>query len=330
MNELINWVARNNTLMIQSGFTIVLLLVVIYIYRLFFVDSGTSAVSAADQSDVGQISQKIDLLLQQHKSEGALRMSSGTAEAGSNSADVDRLRAEINTLRSALNESEKKVFDMSPTAAIDPSAFEENNEAIEKMTEMKLKVEKLEARLEEYDIISEDIAELSQLRAENAEMKKKLASGGARTASASVDSALAASATTSPVEDIPEEEEFDAEAELAKLQADAEQTSEPIQTSTPFKEKPELEAALEKAIELQQIGNVSEDSSSSESAFVMKGTEEEPSELMITEASDEADTENVAPVTELEPIIAELNSDIPELEKNILNDFEKLVKKGSS
>src|SRR4051812_28929669 len=55
MNELINWVALNNTLMIRIGFSAVLLLLIAYVFRYFFVpkiDVVTQAEEAAAQEEL--------------------------------------------------------------------------------------------------------------------------------------------------------------------------------------------------------------------------------------------------------------------------------------
>lgn len=213
--------------MIQIFFTIVLLLLVVYIYRLFFVASSTAAEGSTGLSDTNQLNQKIDQLLQQRSATGAevVASPSSVGQSAVQSAEIEKMRSELVILRNALNESEKKVYDMSPSAGSESNSLLENNSSEEKVTALAEKVEKLEARLAEYDVIADDIAELSQLRSENSQLKDRLKISG--------------------------------------------------ETPAPDKIEPE------------------------------------------------------APMTP-EDLGSELNSEIPENEKNVLDDFEKLMKKGSS
>ncbi|MBC7420048.1 MAG: hypothetical protein H7328_04905 [Bdellovibrio sp.] len=264
MNELINWVARNNTLMIQISFTIVLLLVVIYIFRLFFVSSETP-LSTSGSGEVSQLNQKIDQLLQQ-KNEASTAVGNFVDSTSASSPELERLRSEVVTLRTTLNESEKKVFDLSPSANVpqtnEANSLVENNVGTEKVTELTAKLEQLEARLAEYDIIAEDIAELSQLRTENSDLKKRLG--------------------------LPDENA------LTSDFAPAVSIYEETISSAPSRIEAET-ALLEEDL-------VKSTSAATSSAAAALG----------------------------EPFIAELNSDISEADKNVLDDFEKLMKKGSS
>lgn len=202
MNELIDWVNKNNSLMIQSGFTIILVLVVVYIYRMFFV---VDEVENEANSEVALLNQKINQLLDQ-QTKAAENAQAGLVDENGEVQDVEKLKSEIFKLRELLNESEKKVFEMAPTAPPASNAFvpiptgatqpeatgatsavaaiaaslgaaaAPSAESLAQVEEMSKKIQQLETRLAEYDIIADDIAELSQLRSENSEMKKKLES----------------------------------------------------------------------------------------------------------------------------------------------------------
>lgn len=188
MNELINWVAHNNGLMIQSGFTIILVLIVVYIYRMFFVPEEVETEASAE---VALLNQKINQLLEQQTKAALSGQTTTTLDENGEPQDVEKLKSEIFKLRELLNESEKKVFEMAPTGKVDaPSsqAVQAANSASAgespvstvvpensaQVAELSAKIKQLETRLAEYDIIADDIAELSQLRSENSEMKKKL------------------------------------------------------------------------------------------------------------------------------------------------------------
>jgi regulator of replication initiation timing len=208
MNEIMNWVTHYNALIIQIGFTIVLLLIIVYVYRIFFSASRnqSDSDSIGGSAELTEVNKKLNQLLQQQPlksqkneaTDSSSSVSSASDVTGSSSSsnaalseEVDRLKSEVFKLREQLNESEKKVFELTPTetaAATKTTSTEEafgvsgaaaagaaDNSAA-KITELNAKIEQLQARLSEYDIIADDIAELSQLRAENAELKK-MASG---------------------------------------------------------------------------------------------------------------------------------------------------------
>ena len=226
MNEMMNWAAHYNTLIIQVAFSIVLLLVLIYIYRLFFVSSVSSSGVGDGGTDLSEVNEKLNLLLKQGptiSSTSTVLEKSATESAGpangSNPAlqeELDTLKAENAQLKTQLNESEKKVFELTPASSPEDQALKEAAKLTKGSAEkgaasaiasaedrsaeiatLNKKVEELQSRLSEYDIIADDIAELSQLRAENNELKKRLegASG--------FESALAAVPMSEPAEDSP-------------------------------------------------------------------------------------------------------------------------------
>lgn len=191
MNEIINWITSHNALMIQSVFSIVMVLVVVYVYRIYFVSSGSNEAS----EDIEALNKKITQLIQQQA--GSTKAISGTTGSDSSgvlekpdgeteSSETNELKKEIAKLKEQLNESEKKIFELAPTngsvnnsvnstalanAAGATEALAASSSQVKELTE---KVQQLEARLSEYDIIADDIAELSQLRADNIELKKKI------------------------------------------------------------------------------------------------------------------------------------------------------------
>lgn len=217
MNELINWVAQNNSLMIQSGFTIILVLVVVYIYRMFFIPD---EVETEASSEVALLNQKINQLLDQQTKAALSGQSAATLDENGEPQDVEKLKSEIFKLRELLNESEKKVFEMAPTGKAEVVATPAQQQTVDsveaaskdkttsaesgaQVAELNTKIQQLETRLAEYDIIAEDIAELSQLRSENSEMKKKLEGlANGATEKSAVEPVVAAAEVTeiSPIE----------------------------------------------------------------------------------------------------------------------------------
>ncbi len=293
MNELINWVSLNNTLMIQICFTVVLVLLVVYVYRLFFVVSSGPAETSSGNFEVSQLNQKIEQLLQQkidgqsNANSNPGNVSSGqvaSAASSSDRAEVQQLRAEVSTLRNALNESEKKVFDMSPSATSDAAGLVENKIGEEKAAELSAKVEQLEARLAEYDVIAEDIAELSQLRSENSELKKRL--------NLSDDTMMMDSVSENP----------------AEVNIDSHSSEQPLSQNT-------IDELLGESVDLPKEFSA------------VESQEDTQVPDIIPEAKSTSKPEGPAKV---EPFISELNSEILDVEKSVLNEFEKLMQKGST
>ncbi|MBC7743369.1 MAG: hypothetical protein H7061_14320 [Bdellovibrionaceae bacterium] len=307
MNELINWVARNNTLMIQSGFTIVLLLIVIYIYRLFFVNGGSSRPVA--DGNVNQLSEKIDQLLQQRIANSAGTVGGGAGATSSN--DVGQLQAEVNSLRTALNESEKKVFELSPSST-QSADLETNNLNEEKVAELTAKIEHLEARLSEYEIIADDIAELSQLRAENSELKSKLSLSGDEVATAVkitseqiLDEVMVSGASQSTEENIYVAAASAADDNLNLIETESlpEINLDPIVAS-------DEASTTDEATSLEVVPDFSLDSDPIQAEAGEKNFELDP--IILGEES--VSTSEV----------------VDENDKNILDDFEKVSKRGST
>ena len=171
MNEIINWMAQNNALMIKIGFTACVILIVLYFFRFFFVPT----VKEVD--------------LESANAPGA------AAGVSVNIEELAELQAEIDTLKVKLkqSESERNNLITVANATSAPSTNAEGVETssgpspetvaeIEKRTkennELQEKLRVLEARLSEYEIIAEDIAEISKLRSENVELKAKIESLG--------------------------------------------------------------------------------------------------------------------------------------------------------
>ena len=187
MEKAIYFLAAYNPQIIQAGFAVVLLLIIVYVYRVFFMATD-STVDSADFNHSPAIEQKLNQILEQQKSKstgGAATNSTSTARSHNAEEEIDKLKAEIYNLRQQLNETEKKVFDGgsatseqfagvssgSRTSSDNGGAGAISEAAHE---EFVVKVKELESRLAEYEIIADDIAELSQLRADNARLKEQL------------------------------------------------------------------------------------------------------------------------------------------------------------
>ena len=170
----------NNTLVIQIGFTIVLILIAVYVYRIFTSTSSTSL--SATGGDLSGVEQKINQILEHQKISGQVSQSAKNAEDSSvNAEEMDRLKSEIYNLRQQLNETEKKVFEMTPAEGAQSDATSmagvgasSSPEQEEKIKQLNKEVDILKAKLSDYEIIAEDIADLSDLRKENEDLRKKL------------------------------------------------------------------------------------------------------------------------------------------------------------
>jgi hypothetical protein len=189
MNDFINWIAVNDTLLIRVGFTAVLVLVIVYIYRFFFVPKINIPV---DESQTKVIIEKSTQVENKPAEEKAA--SFDLSVVAKKTEEIESLKAELAKLKIQAADSEKEISSLKEKAEMQSAetagANEENatrseaasmatsnNEASNSdlVSNLNSKIEQLESRLAEYEIIAEDISEISQLRQENAELKKKLA-----------------------------------------------------------------------------------------------------------------------------------------------------------
>ncbi len=346
MNDLITWAAQHNTIFIQVVFSIVLFLILIYVYRLFFVNS-PSAAEGDSVAEFSQVNEKLDRLIDQQKSSGIQVIEkvvpAAPAEAGvvtdvpaastapaANPAELDQVNAENAKLKAQLNELEKKVFELSPVAGSEGAAKVDES----RIVELNKKVEELQSRLSEYDIIADDIAELSQLRSENAELKKKIENGGGDSSGSS--SGDSGGSSNGEATEIPSSE--------AVGTSGVSDTSEPVQTAeAPVNsEAVSTEVASNEAAPVEAVTAVAEIEATAPveaaaSSGDVPGFDPETSALLdslvaetdalnaanATEAPTEAATE-----TSEEPKFT-LDQNIPENEKNLINEFEKSIQKGS-
>ena len=157
MNEVINWIALNNTLMIRAGFSAVLLLIIVYVFRYFFVPQ-ISVVTQAEEAALAEATSKSTVADEKLSSELS------AADDQAKNDEIETLKAEVVELKVKLAETPKAVGPVAVTNI--------------KETELVSKIVSLEARLSEYEIIAEDIAEISKLRSENEQLKQQLSAGG--------------------------------------------------------------------------------------------------------------------------------------------------------
>ena len=170
MNAIINWVALNNTLLIRVGFSAVIILILVYAYRFFFVPE-ISVVETAETIAAKSAGTSGDLNIE---------------ELAELQSEVENLKTQ---LKKAMAERAKEPAGSSTTnnASLSAAATSgggldmvaEQSKLLEERTksekELNDKVKNLEARLSEYEIIAEDLAEISKLKQENETLKTKLA-----------------------------------------------------------------------------------------------------------------------------------------------------------
>lgn len=341
MNEMISWVAQHNTLVIQVAFSIVLLLILIYVYRLFFVSSGSSSGSIESSAELGELNQKLSQLLEQQKSSGiqviekvvpAETTPSPTNEtavapeaAAEGASEVEQLKAENTKLKAQLNESEKKVFELTPIAGPEDSLKETTPQVDPaQVTELNKKIDELQSRLSEYDVIADDIAELSQLRAENAELKKNLPAASAESVTPSAVEAV--SPTEPAVEVEPPVVAATESTELPAIEIPEPVMEEPV-AETPIAPTEEASAVTEPA-----AGGVP--GFDAETSALLDSLVAETDAVTKTEEAPAKVEEPVAPATETAAVAevetpAAMDQNVPEGEKNLINEFEKKIQKGS-
>ena len=229
MNDIINWIALNNTLLIRIGFSAVLILLIVYVFRFFFMPSisvvSTEGVSGSDDKKKSGIDVSIE--------------------------ELAELQAEIDTLKVKLKEAESKpapVEPATPTATATVTAVGASAEVVKPTVtaeaaspsvtaELTEKLKTLESRLAEYEIIAEEIAEIGKLRQENQELKSKISNIGSNQAPVESSEVSAESIVNEKPEVASEEQmevnENDDKVEEASLgSADESEVKDPASEST--------------------------------------------------------------------------------------------------
>lgn len=178
MEKTLHFIASYNSQIIQVGFGIVFLLIIIYVYRLFFM-SGELNSGAALGSNTEAIEEKLNIIIDQQKNKVAAATSSPTTAVvgAGQEIEIDRLKAEIYNLHQQLKEATSNgavLGPAEPSGAVSESSENISSEILEEKIKLEEKVKDLESRLSEYEIIADDIAELSQLRADNAKLIEQI------------------------------------------------------------------------------------------------------------------------------------------------------------
>lgn len=351
MNNIINWIAVNNTLMIKIGFTAILALLVIYVFRYFFMpkvnvvneslDSAGGAKSGAlDEADI----EKRKIVEQK--------------QAEYYTSEIEKLLIEIAKLKDQLMETNTIVTDLKEknqeltvqaqnvTAQQDNPPPEANgSSSAEYIVTLKGKVENLEARLSEYEIIAEDISEIGQLRKDNAELRKQLTEAPAANEKLISDELMIVDESIPEVEEpaplekpvLAEEPAPDLagqlnEAELDELisnieaEASAEIAPEPeIEIAEPVVE-PEIEIAPETKIE------IAEPQIEPEVEIALEPEIEIASPLIGSEAEEVAEGGQVSAEAELDELLSKIQiaNEVPIEERDMLDHFEEITKKKGS
>lgn len=186
MNNFINWIAINNTLMIRVGFTAILALLIIYFFRYFFLPKinmvEDSLAKGGDKDNKGKAGTSFDEDdLEKRKAVEQKQAQYYTAEIEKSLIEIAKLKDQLmdaNTMLTDLKEKNQNLMLQTATsdgAVQEQPAVEGGGPAdADYIVGLKSKVESLEARLSEYEIIAEDISEIGQLRKENTELRKKL------------------------------------------------------------------------------------------------------------------------------------------------------------
>lgn len=157
--------------MIRIGFSAVVLLLIIYVFRFFFVpsisvvatdelttDKNKSAVSDINIDELAELQAEIDTLKVKLKEAEDAKKSSPVSEASVASTTAAAATAPDLTSETPAGEE-----------AVANSSQKENPNF-----ELKEKLKTLEARLSEYEIIAEEIAEIGKLREENVKLKARV------------------------------------------------------------------------------------------------------------------------------------------------------------
>jgi hypothetical protein len=300
MNAIINWLALNNTLMIKIGFSAIILLIVVYVFRFFFVPR------------VKQVSDPSELVDSEDLTPNKNEAPKDTAVAFA-SEDITKLHAEISTLKYKLKEAEAEKASLANQATASSSVgntapagagLDMVSEATSQNTaaqgELEEKIKLLEARLSEYEIIAEDIAEISKLRQENEELKAKISVG-----------VSSVNTTNEVAETLEVLETADAELENSSQEASVETES--------------LDVASISDEVLAELGVSSEETP--DSAAAASDTEAVDESKLL---DDYVASKTAAEVDDSSRVVITSDVEITEDEKKSLNEFEqfKKMKKG--
>jgi hypothetical protein len=308
MNAIINWLALNNTLMIKIGFSAIILLIVVYVFRFFFVPR------------VKQVSDPSELVDSEDLTPNKNEAPKDTAVAFA-SEDITKLHAEISTLKYKLKEAEAEKASLANQATTSGSVgnaaaagagLEMVSEATTQNTaaqgELEEKIKLLEARLSEYEIIAEDIAEISKLRQENEELKAKISIG-----------ASSVNTTSEVAETLEVLDTTDAELENSRQEASVETESLDV-ASISDEVLAELGVSSEETPDLAAAAATAAAATASETEAV------DESKLL----DDYVASKTAAEVDDSSRVVITSDVEITEDEKKSLNEFEqfKKMKKG--
>jgi len=301
MENVLQFIANYNTQIIKGGFAIVFLLLIIYVYRLFFVASATAPEGSLNTD---ALEQKLNQLLENQKTKAATEPAEVSDVA---TAEIDRLKLEVYGLKQQLAEAEKKAVEVVATAAPSAPAADPNTPSPAQAELIK----SLESRLAEYEIIAEDIAELTQLRNENTSLKAQLTQLGA-----TPNNAPASAAASEPMID---ESVLSAEPEVPPvIEKPIAAEPEPILEAEPAV-TPEVEAAPV-INETEAATAPSETSDQSDAERKFQAALEEAA-AAVGDAMENPNTDEV---------LAAASAEISAEDQKLLEEFEQTVnKKGS-
>lgn len=177
--------------MIRIGFIAILALLVLYIFRFFFLPSVNVVIEALD---VDQQKGKSAVSNIELESELEKRKIVEQKQTQHFTDQIEKLLFETSKLKEQLIDANASVKDLkekntqliqgqtastgdgTKSAIGVPEASGDAASNADYIVNLKQKVDQLESRLVEYEIIAEDISEIGQLRKENSDLKKRLSS----------------------------------------------------------------------------------------------------------------------------------------------------------
>lgn len=177
MNDIISWLATNNTGMIRFGLTAVIILIGVYLFHTFFVNPG-GAESAKEQTASAEQTAEKKTESAQVKDEAEKNLlqqeikkyQDEVEELKKQLAPLETLKTENQSQLAQLDELKKKL-EQTQSLSSEVTASESDSS----LSDLQKKIEELQARLSEYEIIAEDISEIGQLRQDNEELRRRLA-----------------------------------------------------------------------------------------------------------------------------------------------------------
>ena len=361
LESALQFVMNHNAGLIESLIALILLSVLFLAFRAFRAPEETSA-GGAGLGNLAQLEETLKKLLDK----AAVVPAAGSTGAASGGASPELL-GEIETLKNSLLEKQNEIEQLKVAGGAAGAAAANAGMSEDEKAKLEAQLKELKGKLDEYEIISEDIADLSFYKEENAKLVKQLEAvkGGAAALPPSTPAPaepVAAPAPVAPPAPTPEAPPAPQPAPVAPVPEPQSAAPPPAEAAVaeaaPLGVDDDLMAEFARAVEEQTSGGapasaptapqppppaappvaaaaepeVTADSGTDLGAMDMDkmmveaegiGSAADAAEASVPNALEETLNADklIAEASELTAVKAE--------DKNLMNDFENFVKKGS-